>query len=217
MTTDNWINLIAAILIGGGTLALAFMTWKSIRQTRSIQRAEKKERLLNEIIMWLKELENRIFPSHGRIMSREMQEEIEYKEKLGLSLETWQSLMHLDESLTQLNSLESEIKEGEYIKKIASGLNSDLGRLIEVTLGYLNERKNLVLTGAQYPHTISDRNEKEDALITELIEDDTKSLEGLTLSESGRNSVLLGRNAGAIRKSILNAVDKVVEIKASLL
>lgn len=52
MTTDNWINLIAAILIGGGTLALAFMTWKSIRQTRSIQRAEKKERVLNEIIEW---------------------------------------------------------------------------------------------------------------------------------------------------------------------
>ena len=34
MVTSDWINLIAAILVGGGTLALAFMTWKSIRQTR---------------------------------------------------------------------------------------------------------------------------------------------------------------------------------------
>lgn len=52
MTTDNWINLIAAILIGGGTLALAFMTWKSIRRTRDMQKSEKRERLLNEIIEW---------------------------------------------------------------------------------------------------------------------------------------------------------------------
>ena len=52
METSDWISLVSAILIGGGTLALAFMTWKSIRQTRSIQRAEKKERLLNEIIDW---------------------------------------------------------------------------------------------------------------------------------------------------------------------
>lgn len=52
MTTDNWINLIAAILIGGGTLALALMTWRSIRQTRAVQKRERKERLLNEIIEW---------------------------------------------------------------------------------------------------------------------------------------------------------------------
>ena len=52
MDTSNIINLVAAILVGGGTLALAFTAWKSIRQTRSIQRAEKRERLLNEIIEW---------------------------------------------------------------------------------------------------------------------------------------------------------------------
>ena len=56
MTISDWINLIAAILIGGGTLALAFMTWKSIRQTRSIQKSEKRERLLNEIIEWAVDL-----------------------------------------------------------------------------------------------------------------------------------------------------------------
>lgn len=56
MDTSNWINLIAAILVGGGTLALAFMAWKSIRQTRSIQKAEKRERLLNEIIEWAEDI-----------------------------------------------------------------------------------------------------------------------------------------------------------------
>ena len=52
MTTDNWINLIAAIIVGGGTLFLGIMAWRTIHQTRSIQRAEKRERLLNEIIEW---------------------------------------------------------------------------------------------------------------------------------------------------------------------
>ena len=36
MEVSDWINLVAAILIGVGTLTLAVMTWKSIRQTRRI-------------------------------------------------------------------------------------------------------------------------------------------------------------------------------------
>ena len=54
MDIDNWINLIAAIIVGGGTLFLGIMAWRTIRQTRRIQRAEKRERLLNEIIEWAK-------------------------------------------------------------------------------------------------------------------------------------------------------------------
>ena len=52
MTTDNWINLIAAIIVGGGTLFLGIMAWRTIHQTRIIQKAEKRERLLNEILEW---------------------------------------------------------------------------------------------------------------------------------------------------------------------
>ena len=66
MTTDNWINIIAAILIGGGTLFLGIMAWRTIRQTRSIQKAEKKERLLNEIIEWAIDL---IKSTHGQDIS----------------------------------------------------------------------------------------------------------------------------------------------------
>ena len=52
MTMDNLINLIAAILVGGGTITLAVMTWKAVGQTRAIQKSERRERLLNEIIEW---------------------------------------------------------------------------------------------------------------------------------------------------------------------
>ena len=53
MSTSDWINLVAAILVGGGTLFLGIMAWRTIRQTRSIQKADKKERLLNEVIEWI--------------------------------------------------------------------------------------------------------------------------------------------------------------------
>ncbi len=56
MVTSDWINLIAAILVGGGTLFLGIMAWRTIRQTGSIQKAERRERLLNEIIEWAIEI-----------------------------------------------------------------------------------------------------------------------------------------------------------------
>lgn len=52
MVIDNWINLVAAILVGGGTLVLAVMAYRAIRQTRAIQKTEKREGLLNEVIEW---------------------------------------------------------------------------------------------------------------------------------------------------------------------
>ena len=52
MSCSDWINLVAAILVGGGTFFLGFMAWRTIRQTRSIQKAEKREGLLNEIVEW---------------------------------------------------------------------------------------------------------------------------------------------------------------------
>lgn len=52
MDISDWINIISAILIGGGTLFLGVMALLTIRQTRSIQKAERRERLLDEIIEW---------------------------------------------------------------------------------------------------------------------------------------------------------------------
>lgn len=56
MDTDNWINLIAAIIVGVGTLFLGIMAWRTICQTRNIQKADKRERILNEIIDWVSDI-----------------------------------------------------------------------------------------------------------------------------------------------------------------
>lgn len=47
-----------AILVGGGTLILAFTAWKSIRQTRDIQKNEQRVRIINEIIGWAVDVAN---------------------------------------------------------------------------------------------------------------------------------------------------------------
>ncbi len=52
MSTSDLLYLIAVISGGVGTFCLGIIAWLSIRQTKNIQKAEKKERLLNEIIEW---------------------------------------------------------------------------------------------------------------------------------------------------------------------
>ena len=56
MTISDWITLGAAILTGGGTLFLGIMVWRIIHQTRNIQKAEKRGKLLNEIIEWAEDI-----------------------------------------------------------------------------------------------------------------------------------------------------------------
>ena len=50
-------------------------------------------------------------------------------------------------------------------------------------------------------------------LMSELIGDDTKPLDGLKLSEDKINNVLIGRNAGYIKKSTNKAIEKAIELK----
>jgi len=79
ITTSDWITLGAAILVGGGTLFLGIMAWRTICQTRSIQKAEKRERLLNEIIGWAIDIHKSSLEIHipfidmSRIRELEMQ------------------------------------------------------------------------------------------------------------------------------------------------
>jgi hypothetical protein len=60
MENGNFITLISAILVGGGTIALAIMTWRSIRQTRSIREEDReldsKKRRLEEVQRWINEV-----------------------------------------------------------------------------------------------------------------------------------------------------------------
>jgi len=120
MGTSDWINLIAAILVGGGTLFLGIMAWRTICQSRSIQKTERRERLLNEIIEWAIDASKcdvaldptaivgitdtekaRLFvealTSKGRTSITEMWGKSQYISKIVLS--TWQDLQKAVEEL----------------------------------------------------------------------------------------------------------------------
>ena len=144
-----------------------------------------------------------------------MAEEIDIKEIHKISDETWQVLTNVDRISHQLDSLHGEIKEGKYIQRLASKLNNDLVILINEIYRHLEQRKNLHSSKSALPTTILDI--KEGELTNKLLKDDTLDLNDFTLSERGRHSVLMGRNAGAIKRSVLHAIDKVVEIKASFI
>ena len=210
------------VVVGWGTVMLASATFMLVRHGKDQENRDRKDRLLNEIIQWLRGIEEHIFPSAGRI-SKEILEDITTKAKSGISIDTWQSLENLDRRLIQLNNLRSEVKEGSDIQKLAKRINGDLGSLIEILLDNIEQRKQLVLDSSKTPniiadvYTIRERVDKESELINKLIEDVNEPLEGSGLSEEGLISVRFARNAGIIRKSILNAIDKAIELKMNLL
>ena len=129
MTTDNWINLIAAILIGGGTLFLGIMAWRTIRQTRRIQKAERRERLLNEIIEWAIDAA---------------------KPKYALNLMSLVSSTISEEGQTTALQLDQAsytdilIVRGEYIGKIALIFTQDLSKAVENVRNDLEEHAKLI-------------------------------------------------------------------------
>jgi len=200
---------------------------RRIRQD-SIEREsrDRKERLVNEVTEWLRELEDHIFRKLGTIKS--VTEDV-LQRSPKISQETWLQLDDLDIALVEMNALSEGIKETEYYQKLTSELNEELSSLIEVIANNLKQRRQLVFENAKsprdygkivrkiYERTFGKETDKAYQLTKELIENDDRPLEGLSLSDQDIISVRLARNAGAIRKSILNTVDKAIELKTSLI
>lgn len=205
------------------TLVLAFAAFAAVDENRrnrqdSIEREnrDRKERSIDEVAKWLRELEGNILYKPRAIASgtEDLIRRIGRGPKI--PLKTWLQMEDIDHALGEMNALAEGIKEAEYYKKLTSQLNEELSSLIEVIANNLKERRQLHVEGARYQPDYS-AEAKKSQLINELIKNDDRPLEGLGLSEEDIIIVRFGRNAGAIRKSILNAVDKAIEIKASFI
>ena len=83
MECNDIIILVEAVLVGGGTITLAIMTWRAIRQTRYIQRRERKNRLLNEIRDWIFSIKD--------ITLEPMTEDNLFFRHLNIEFEIWRS------------------------------------------------------------------------------------------------------------------------------
>ena len=135
MTTSDWINLIAAILVGGGTLFLGIMAWRSIRQTRSIQKSEKRERLLNEVIDWA------VGISNWRIENKRIFSELAHVEGLKQRVELFHA--HITETMQSFAGMRGK---NLYVNKVALKFDQSLQKALaeiinnmESYIGFLNE------------------------------------------------------------------------------
>ena len=231
----SWAEL-REILTAFAAVVAIFIAAFSIDESRRMRQdsiewesRDRKERVVNEVTEWLRELEDRIFPKSGAIKSGMADTLQDIHRSPKISPMTWLQMDDLDIALAQMNALAEGIKEAEYYQKLTSKLNEELSSLIEVIVNNLKQRRQLVFENAKSPRdygdivhkihegTLGKEMEKEYQLIIELIENDDRPLEGLSLSDRDVIVIRLGRNAGAIRKSILNAVDRAIELKATWL
>jgi len=162
---------------------------------------DRKERLIDEVVKWLRELEGRIFPKLAPIMSGTEDTLRRIRSSPKIPPKTWLQLEDLDRALGEMDALRECIKEAEYYQKLTSKLDEELSSLMEVIRNNLEQRRQLISKSPNIPIDWSDR-DKVSQLNRASTEDDVSHL---------------GTNAGAIRKSILDAVDKAIELKASLI
>jgi len=221
------------ILTAFAALIAVIIAAFSIDESRRIRRdsieresRDREERMVNEVTEWLRELEDRIFPERSAIRPG-LEDMLQRSPKI--SRETWLQLDDLDMALAQVNSISKGIKEAEYYQKLTSKLNEEFSSSIGAIMNNLKQRSQLVAESAKSPRdygeivrkiyegTLGEEMEKEFSLITELIENDDTPLEGLSLSDRDVIAIRLGRNSSALRKSILDAVDRAIELKAALI
>lgn len=190
----------------------------SIEQSRQMRKdsidresRDRKERSVNEVAEWLRELDGRIYPEHGAYQSFARDA---LKATSEISPETWFRECKRDITFATVTALFSCVKEADYYQILAAKLDERLGILIEVVMNDLKQRMEIATKQMESPDFYG---KEESQLIDELIENDDRPLEGLNLSEPAIITVRFGRNARAIRKSILNAIDRAIELKTSLI
>jgi hypothetical protein len=205
------------------TLAVAIAAFASIEENRRVRKdsieresRDRKERLIDEVAKWLRELEGSIFAKYAEIASGTEDIIRRMRSNPKIPQETWVQLRAIDRALVEMGSLAGGIKEAEYYQKLTLKLDEDLSRLIGVIANDMEQRRQLDIEDARYTDDLSWKAEKSQ-LINELLEHDDRPLEGLGLSAKDISGVRLGRNAGVIRKSIRNALDRVIELKASFI
>lgn len=209
------------------TLIMAFAAfvsiYVSIEENRRIRQdsigresRDRKERLVDEVAKWLRELEGNVLFKPREIASgaEDLMRRIGRDPKI--SPKTWLQMENIDRALGEVNALAKGIKEAEYYQKLTLELNEELSSLIEVIANNLKERRQLYVEGARYqPDYVVEATKIQ--LVKELVDNDDRPLEDLGLSEQDIIIVHFGRNANAIRKSILKAVEKAIDLKGSLI
>ena len=213
------LTVLAAII----AVVIAAFSIDQSRQMRkdSIDREirDRKERLLNEVTEWLRELESHIYPALG-ILKSPTGEAITGTSKS--QVEALYAQYKTSIAIASADVLVSNILKAQYYQRLSSKLDERIGGSVEVIVRNLAERLQLVRedmgSARDYAKEKAEKAEKARSdLMDTLIENADRPLEGLNLSEGAIRTIRFARNARAIRKAILDAVDRVIELRTSLI
>jgi len=204
-------------------LLVAFAAFASIEESRRIRRdsveregRDRKERLVDEVARWLRELAVHIFPARGRLMSQISQIEDRLKGSEDLGFEQWLDLGEIELDIVGINNLIKAMKEADYYQKLTLQLDEELSRLIEVILNEIKERLGLLSEDIACRRGRIKKC-KGGKSAGELPKDDNRKSKRSGSSVGDIISKKIEGNAGAIEKSIQKAIEKAIELKVSLI
>ena len=205
------------------TLAVALAAFASIEENRRVRQdsveresRDRRERLVDEVAKWLRELEGHIFPEDSRLMTKISRIEDRLKGSPAIGVEKWLKIDDLDLAVVELVNIIKAMKEVEYYQKLTLQLDEGLSKLIGVIRNKVEERGDLRSEDIIYLRGHIKKAE-EGQSVDELPKDDNRTLERSGSSEGDIISGKLERNYGALRESIQKGIEKAIEIKTSFI
>jgi hypothetical protein len=214
------ISAFATLILAFAAFAAIYVSIDEGRRTRqrSMEREsrDRKERLIDEVAKWLKDLEGHISPASRTLISKISQMEDRLKGSREVSFEQWLKVDDLDTAIAELGNIVDATNEAEYYEKLTLQFDEGLSKLIGVVTSEVKERGNLRVEHVTYiKNHWGKRNEGASA--AELPKDDDRSSEGSRPDEEAIINGKLVRNARALRESIEKAIEKTIELKVRLI
>ena len=146
MDTSDWLYISSIISGVIGTLTLGVIAWLNIRQVRNTHKAERKERLLNEIIEWVTDLNKCAWES-------------EYTISTGVSSGEYKILREAN-IFSRFRAADSK---SEYIRNIALTFGEDLHSNAEQVKKQLDE-----LLALKWKSLLSEKDEEKQKLSEQI-------------------------------------------------
>ncbi len=187
------------VLTALAAICAAFIAAYSIDETRRLRQdnvdresRDRKERLLNEIIIWSKIAIKRIF-TEVKPLSEAIKETKAKRKIFKLPDELFWSTIMTEDAILESTRLETEITEAKYLLKMATWIDDKLADLISIVVDKMKSRKDLLFKSEPF-----------------------KANGEKSPKDKKKWQSLLGSNAGELRESLLNVTNKALEIKLNI-
>ncbi|GAI75213.1 unnamed protein product, partial [marine sediment metagenome] len=168
---------------------------------------------------WATDISNNLFGRELPMFSR-FEERMAGKGYRDLSLIDVLNMDSVERDVSSVGDINTLTRKGNFMEAIASGIDSDLLSLIQVTIEQMKQRIQLILESSKFRERSIPDPEKMLEHITKwrslrkLVEDKSAPLNGI--SEEDQIHVKMARNAGQIKESADNIVLKSIKLQLSL-